>query len=145
MDGIILFTGQACRPGKQERRDRIQGLKEMKRRTFIMKMLNSLKVLPFLGLVPPVLAAGSTDSHVGTKLHYHPLNGASLRDIVNQKLHHGLGRFLNPFGLPRDGRWLDLLKWKLFSFNEFSSNLDDQPKFPVKVNWKAVNENRGLS
>lgn len=116
----------------------------MERRTFLTQMLKSLKVMLFMGLMPPTLATGS-DSHIDTKLHYRPLNGTDIHDIARRKLHHGKGRFFNPFGLPRDGRWVDLLKWKLFSFNEFSDSLKDQPKLPLTVNWEAINANQGLS
>ena len=96
----------------------------------------------FLGLMPPVHAMGSADS---PPLHYRPLNGTDIFDIAKHKLHHGDGRFLNPFGFPRDGKWLGLLKWKLFSFNEFSDHLSDQPKLPLSVNWEKVNDDRKLS
>jgi len=114
----------------------------MNRRTFLTTMLKNFQTMMFLGLIPPVQAKGSPDSPA---LHYRPLSGTDLFDIVKRKLHHGDGRFLNPFGLPRNGRWLDLLKWKLFSSNEFSDQLKDQPKLPLSVNWDKVKDHRELS
>lgn len=77
-------------------------------------------------------------------LHYTPLNGRSLTEIAEQKLHHGQGRFFNPVGLPRDGRFWELLRWKLSS-NDFEAHLDEQPVVPVDIDWPAVTDHRGLS
>ena len=115
------------------------------RRHFLSKILTGIKALPVLGMLPPSMLAAATLPDSDMKLHYRPLNGTLLKDIAKQKMHHGADRFLNPLGLPRDGRFGELLRWKFFDSNKFSSYLDDQPVTPVSVNWEAVNDHRGVS
>ena len=74
-------------------------------------------MLLFRWFHPSVLSAalGKMDNE---NLHYRPLNGQSLKEIAVRKEHHGNGKFISPVGLPRKGRFLQLLKWKL-SQNRF--------------------------
>ena len=120
-------------------------MKPMGRRKFLAKMLTGMKTLPIMSLFAPSVLSAATDQAADTALHYRPLNGELLTDIVKRKLHHGPDRFVNPLGLSREGRFGDLLEWKFFSFNKFSSHLDDQPVIPLTVNWDAVNDHTGLS
>jgi N-acyl-phosphatidylethanolamine-hydrolysing phospholipase D len=116
----------------------------MGRRTFVKKVLKGLKAAPFVGMLPPSPAtAAATDET--TALHYRPLNGNSLRDMAARRLHHGTGRFSNPLGVPRNGRFWELMRWKLFSFNAFGDFLDDQPVAPLVVDWTAINDGPRLS
>ncbi|MBU0987432.1 MAG: MBL fold metallo-hydrolase [Proteobacteria bacterium] len=77
-----------------------------------------------------------------TTIHYKPLNGRSLREIALNREHHGNGRFINPVGLPRNGRFWQLMKWKI-SQNRFRPYLKDQPRRPVAVDWEPVLKHRG--
>ncbi len=120
-------------------------MKLLGRRKFLSKMLTGMKALPVMGLLPPSVLSAATDQANDSALHYRPLNGDQLTDIVKRKLHHGPDRFLNPLGLSREGRFGELLEWKFFSFNEFSSHLNDQPVIPFTVNWEAVKDHPGLS
>jgi N-acyl-phosphatidylethanolamine-hydrolysing phospholipase D len=120
-------------------------MKPMDRRKFLSGMLTGMKALPVMGLLPPSVLSAATCQTDESALHYRQLNGESLKDIVKRKLHHGKNRFKNPLGLSRDGRFGELLEWKFFSFNKFSSHLDEQPVTPLTVNWDAVDDHSGLS
>ncbi|MDA3897546.1 MAG: MBL fold metallo-hydrolase [Desulfobacteraceae bacterium] len=120
-------------------------MKPLDRRKFLSKMLTGMKALPVMGLLPPSVLSAAIDQATDKTLHYRPLNGDLLTDIVKRKLHHGPDRFENPLGLSRDGRFGELLEWKFFSFNKFSSHLDEQPVIPLTVNWDAVKDHSGLS
>lgn len=89
----------------------------------------------------PLLATAGDD---GPRRHYRPLNGRLLRDLALGKEHHGGGRFVNPFGYPRKGRFGQFLKWKA-SPNRFGSQLKFQQVVPIDVDWPAVRGRNGLS
>lgn len=120
-------------------------MKAIDRRKFLSKLLTGVKAGLATGLFWPAVAASTTIPGDKTGLHYRPLNGTLLTDIAKRKLHHGNGRFANPLGLSREGRLAELLRWKFFSSNRFSSHLDDQPVVPVQVDWQAVEAHPGLS
>jgi L-ascorbate metabolism protein UlaG (beta-lactamase superfamily) len=90
----------------------------------------------------PSAATGGPDE---PNRHYRPLNGRSLHTIARSKAHHGHGRFINPVGIPRDGRFGQLLRWKLLDKNRFGDFLDEQPVIPLQVDWRPVQTQRGLS
>lgn len=90
-------------------------------------------------------AASLDPSPSGTGLHYRPLNGDSLREMVRRKLHHGEDVFLNPMGIPREGRFWQVLSWKLFHRNRYSDFLNDQPVAPVTIDWEPVIAHQGVS
>ena len=77
-------------------------------------MLSMMPKTPF--------ATTSAGSGIETS-HYKPLNGRSLRDIAQEKLHHNSGGFTNPLGMNREGRFWEVMKWKLFSNNQFKNSL----------------------
>jgi L-ascorbate metabolism protein UlaG (beta-lactamase superfamily) len=88
----------------------------------------------------------ATDTHgPSAGLHYRPLNGDSLRDMARRKMHHGSGIFSNPMGIPRDGRFWQVLSWKLFHRNAYADFLDDQPLSPVFIDWEPIKAHRGVS
>ena len=115
------------------------------RRNFCSKMLKGMNALLAMGLISPAVSAMAAITEEAANLHYRPLNGTRLIDIAKRKLHHGKNRFVNPLGLTREGRFMELLKWKLFSMNKFSQHLDDQPVIPVKVDWEKIREHEGVS
>ena len=78
-------------------------------------------------------------------LHYKPLNGRTLRAIARQKNHHNSGSFVNPLGLEREGRFWEVMKWKLFSQNPLRKFYDGERVMPVSIDWKPVIEHSGSS
>ena len=63
----------------------------MTRRQFIRNFLITFKSLMVLSLMPKTpFAVASADSGTETS-HYKPLNGRSLRDIAQEKIHHNSG------------------------------------------------------
>jgi L-ascorbate metabolism protein UlaG (beta-lactamase superfamily) len=117
----------------------------MGRRTFINRLLTGISTIPLMGMLPADTLQAATGGDAKPPLHYRPLNGASLRDIAGRKLHHGNGRFTNPLGIPRDGRFLELMRWKFFSANQFGDYLGDQPVTPLAVDWEKIKDGPDLS
>jgi N-acyl-phosphatidylethanolamine-hydrolysing phospholipase D len=116
----------------------------MNRRIFIQKLLFNIQAVLLLRWVNPGVLLADIGKMDSDKLHYRPLNGQRLRDISLRKEHHGDGKFINPVGLERKGRYLQLLKWK-FSQNRFSPYLKDQPVTPVSIDWDPVRKYQGLA
>lgn len=71
--------------------------------------------------------------------------GMTLREIARKKLHHRNGSFINPWGPRESGRFREVLKWKLFSRNEFRHLYQYEQVRPVAMDWAPVREHRGLS
>ena len=69
----------------------------------------------------------------------------NLKDIVAQKLHHGAGGFINPFGRKPHGRLLEVLKWKFLSRNHFRDQYRREVVRPVSFAWQPVKDYPGLS
>jgi len=68
-----------------------------------------------------------------------------LREMAAARLHHGRGRFVNPFGaLPRD-RLSRLLRWKVFSPNPYKTHYAEERVSPVKIDWPVVKGLEGLT
>jgi L-ascorbate metabolism protein UlaG (beta-lactamase superfamily) len=78
-------------------------------------------------------------------LHYRPLNGDSLRELAQRKVHHSGELFLNPMEINRDKRFLQVLSWKLFHRNAYKDLLDDQPHSPVTIDWEPIKVHQGVS
>ena len=116
----------------------------MNRRIFIQKLFLNIQAVLLLRWFNPGLLLAALGKMDSDKLHYRPLNGRRLRDIALRKKHHGDGKFLNPIGLPRKGRYFQLLKWKL-SQNRFSHYLENQPVTPVSIDWDPIQKYQGLA
>ncbi len=86
-----------------------------------------------------------TEKPPEVELHFRPLNGRSLRQLARQKTHHGPGLFVNPMGIPRKGRFRQLLSWKLFGDNPFEPHLEDQPYRPLSIDWDRIRDTKGAS
>ncbi|UCD81107.1 MAG: MBL fold metallo-hydrolase [Desulfobacterales bacterium] len=52
---------------------------------------------------------------------------------------------MNPVGLARDGRFWELMKWKLFSENQFKKFFDEEQVIPVSIDWQPIREHSGRS
>ncbi|MBI5895227.1 MAG: MBL fold metallo-hydrolase, partial [Desulfobacterales bacterium] len=118
----------------------------MHRRVFLQKMITGLQAMALYNMVAPTAAGAAIDPAQPPRPHFQPLNGASLRSLAAAKAHHGKdGRFLNPLGVARRSKFGQLLRWRLFSENQFKSHLDDQPVTPVRVEWDKVHAHEGLS
>ena len=116
----------------------------MNRRVFIQRLFFNIQAMLLVRWFNPSILLAALGEMDNDKLSYRPLNGQRLRDIALRKEHHGDGKFVNPVGLPRKGRYLQLLKWKL-SQNRFSSHLKNQPITPVDIDWDPVRKYQGLS
>lgn len=117
----------------------------MSRRYFLQWLLTISKSIFLVSCVQPSHMATAREADTGGALHYKPLNGKSLRELALQKIHHGNGRYLNPVGVPRNGRFWQLMSWKLFSPNHFKDYLDDQPVTPVSMDWSPISTHPGVS
>jgi len=111
----------------------------------IKSMLGLMKSMALLSLWPA--CSFSRSEGEPEALHYRPLNGTTLREIADKKLHHGSdGVFRNPFGERRQlSRLGSVLYWKLFSPNQFKPYLKDQPTRPVRIDWPSLNSSKGVS
>ncbi|HSO21091.1 MAG TPA: MBL fold metallo-hydrolase, partial [Desulfosarcina sp.] len=120
--------------------------RSMSRRRFIGRLSTAFKTALAAALLPHLVSAATDPAAASPPdLHYRPLNGRSLRDIARRNLHHGQNVFLNPMGIPREGRFWQVLSWKLFHRNDYRKFLDDQPLVPVAVDWAPVIAHRGVS
>ena len=118
----------------------------MNRRIFIQKLLDGFKTMALLSILPPSVLAAVKENLVEEKLHYKPLNGRSLKELCLRKIHHGdNGRFVNPIGLPRHGRFWQVMSWKLFHRNDFKKHFSGEEVKPVSLNWDPIRQHRGLS
>ena len=69
----------------------------------------------------------------------------SLREIAQNKLHHGSKRFINPLNSKHYRDFSEVLRWKLFSRNEFKQFYRDEQVLPVRIDWDKVADHRGLN
>ena len=91
----------------------------MSRRQFLHKMLDAMKRVAMWSLLSNAWISGAAGGADPKGLHYHPLNGRSLRSIARGRHHHGPDRFVNPLGPGRQGRLWKVLRWKFFHQNRF--------------------------
>ena len=118
----------------------------MTRRQFIKNMLiTSLQSMSVLSLMPDSSLAAVPAASETESLHYKPLNGRLLRDIVRRKEHHNHDGFSNPVGLGRDGRLWEVMKWKFFSQNQFKKFYNEEQIMPLAIDWKPIREHSGSS
>lgn len=69
----------------------------------------------------------------------------TLRQIAQQKMHHGRDRFVNPWMPGGRAGFLDFLRWRLISRNRFRHFYKDERVTPVSIDWLPVKERRDLS
>ena len=112
---------------------------------FLRKFLDLGKKAAFFHLL-----ASCSNSQTSTtqNAENHPpaaFKDYSLKELVQQKLHHGKQRFINPFTDKQHGNMLRVLHWKLFSENKFSSYYHQEEVVPVSIDWRPIREHRDLS
>jgi N-acyl-phosphatidylethanolamine-hydrolysing phospholipase D len=114
------------------------------RRGFMTNLLAWGKIIALAALSPGVfpgaVRASERPASIGAEA-----GGLSLREIARQRIHHGDGRFRNPFAKAAQGSPWTLIKWKLFSVNQFKSQYVHERISPVSVDWKAIQGYTGLS
>ena len=79
------------------------------------RLSTALKTLLAAQFLPRVVQAAANTEGPSATLHYRPLNGDSLREMAQRRIHHGSGTFSNPVGIPRDARGparITLRVWK---------------------------------
>ncbi|MGC9325954.1 MAG: MBL fold metallo-hydrolase, partial [Desulfomonilia bacterium] len=69
----------------------------------------------------------------------------SLRQIAENKMHHGKDSFVNPFNPDMHGRMWEVLKWKVFAENTFKDFYADEKIVPVTIDWQEVREHSSVS
>ena len=98
-----------------------------------------------LGLLPgcinrnPVMASREEINIVSTASHL------SLREVAEKKMHHGNGRFLNPFSSAERGSFLRVLSWKLFHENRFKSLYKEERVIPFNIDWAPIKAHSGCT
>ena len=117
----------------------------MSRRHFIRRLLTGLKSMAIFAMAPMSAYAAVSKNSEDTTLHYTPLNGRTLRDIARQKLHHGPGHYLNPLSPERQGRFWQVLSWKLFHENRFKRYFKEEQELPLSIDWGPIRQHHGLS
>ena len=65
--------------------------------------------------------------------------------IAQKRLHHKNGRFINPFSGAEYGNFWRLLKWKLFSKNDYKHLYRNQKETPVHIDIGELSASRGIS
>jgi L-ascorbate metabolism protein UlaG (beta-lactamase superfamily) len=69
----------------------------------------------------------------------------SLRELAKKKIHHGDGRFINPFSSAKHGSMWRVLYWKLFAENRFKSFYPQERVAPVEIDWHLIRDHQGCS
>lgn len=109
------------------------------------KIANTFKMLLAAQFLPWMAQGCASGAMTQTALHYRPLNGDNLRELAGRRVHHGRGVFVNPMGIPREGRLRRLLSWKLFRKNAYSDFMNEQRLAPVTIDWEPIRAHRGVS
>lgn len=117
----------------------------MDRRLFLTKLLTAFKMAAFFSVLPPIIPTKAAVATEGEKMRYDSTGGLTLREIAQKKLHHGNGRFLNPFSNANHGNLFRVLRWKLFGENRFRTFYGEEKVVPVAVDWEAIRRDEGLS
>jgi len=114
------------------------------RRRFIRNLLTGINMIALARLFPgsPLRDARASERRESVGVQ---TEGLSLREIARQRIHHGNGRFENPFA--KVARWSpwNLIKWKLFSANRFESQYAQERVSLVVPDWKAIEAKGRLS
>lgn len=117
----------------------------MTRRHFIRHLFQSTLSAALFGMPNACAsrnAAISQESPGG--LAYRPLNGRSMRELAQRKVHHGEGGFKNPFSDVPKGRLGRVLQWKWFSENHFKPYYAEERVTPVALDPDRIVNGSGL-
>lgn len=118
----------------------------MTRRKYLHRMLQATQAMMAWNLLAGCSLPRTPEAPAGNgSLHYRPLNGRSLAELVRSKAHHGEDRFHNPFSTIERRNFLRVLRWKLFSPNEHSRHYRDEPVRQVSIDWPSIRQGRNLS
>jgi len=117
----------------------------MNRRDFIKRLLRGIEAGTVYSLLPSSVSATTRNAAKEGRMIKESAGDLVLRDIAKQKLHHGNGKFLNPFSSSIHGRLSRVLYWKLFSENHFRKYYKGEKVKPVHINWRPIQKDRGLS
>ena len=77
-----------------------------------------------------------------------PLQEYSLTEIARLKLHHGNGRYINPFNTHDRhgiGRISQIVYWKLFTRNRYKNLYANETIIPISIDWPSIKHSNGLS
>jgi len=117
----------------------------MNRRLFINKLIKAIKAATLFWLLFPSYFLNKLSASERIDMAKPDIKGMSLRQVVQRKVHHGNGFFKNPFNHWVKGDLRDLLKWKFFSKNHFTSYYKDEPVTPIVIDWEPVRQHNGLA
>ncbi len=117
----------------------------MTRRRFLGRIVKAFQAAAVFGTGFSCARSGASPHKEQEEMPFIPLGGRSLREMALRKLHHGEGRYVNPFSSVPKGRIGRVLRWKLFSENRFEKYYPEEPTTPVHIDWKAWAEIPGLS
>ena len=114
----------------------------MQRRQFINRLFQALKASVLMNM----LWISTSQAESGAKdENRNRFSRMSLRQIANQKLHHGIKRYLSPFGSGVHGNFWRLMRWKLFDESRFKPFYLQEPTVPLKMDWTPIEKYKGLS
>ena len=117
----------------------------MHRRMFLRKFLDLGTKAAFLHLLAGCTNLRTSAGQTAEDSASSPFKDYSLRELAQNKLHHGDDRFVNPFSTKEHGNMLRVLHWKLFSQNKFRSYYDQEQVVPVSIDWEPIRDNGSLS
>ena len=117
----------------------------MNRRDFIKRLLRGMEAGIVFSLFPASVLAAVKHSTIEGPMTENAAGGLGLREIAAQKIHHGKDRFSNPFTDSAHGGMGRVLRWKLFSENHFRQYYEDEKVNPVRIDWKPIAKDHGLS
>jgi L-ascorbate metabolism protein UlaG (beta-lactamase superfamily) len=117
----------------------------MDRRMFLRKFLDLGKQAAFLHLLAGCTNFKTSADQTAEEPPPSLFNDYSLRELAQEKLHHGDNRFVNPFSNKEHGNMLRVLHWKLFSKNQFKSYYDQEQVVPVSIDWQPIRDQGNLS
>lgn len=117
----------------------------MNRRLFIKNMIKGIKTFLLLQFLFPSYFLRKSIAAEKIDMNKPDIKGMSLRQIADQKLHHGNGRFQSLFTDRTYGDLWKVIKWRLFSKNHFTSYYKDEPTSTIDIDWEPVRQHDGLS
>ena len=117
----------------------------MRRREFISSLLKLTGSITLSGLFAGCLTGNRTMASVEKTPIMDQAGKLSLRELVENKIHHGNERFVNPFNERGHKSFLTLLWWKIFDENRFRDLYDQERVTPVHIDWRPVREHGGCA
>ncbi|MBW2147743.1 MAG: MBL fold metallo-hydrolase [Deltaproteobacteria bacterium] len=117
----------------------------MNRRQFFTEVLGRGKKAAALSLLAGFAKLSATQASEEENSLPGLVSNFTLRELARRKIHHGAGRFVNPFNTRKHGNLLRVLYWKIFSENRFESFYDEERVIPVSTDWTPIREHQSLS